>query len=198
MPVHTTVGILLAAGSGRRFDPDGLNNKLLQLLDNGVPVALQSARRLLDVLGNVVAVVQCPVLAAMLSDSGCHALMFADANRGMGASLACGVEYVAAQYPTARAVLVGLADMPFISAVTTGAVVDAIERGADIVQPVFKGAGGHPVGFSSRHFASLMALHGDTGARHLMQQFSVVQIPVDDPGIIQDVDYPSDLSSPEI
>ncbi|HEV7816123.1 MAG TPA: nucleotidyltransferase family protein, partial [Janthinobacterium sp.] len=39
-----TVGILLAAGRGRRFDPSGLQNKLLQPLAQGEPVVAASAR----------------------------------------------------------------------------------------------------------------------------------------------------------
>ena len=194
MPAQSTVGILLAAGFGRRFDPKGSENKLLQLLENGVPVAVQSAQHLLDVLTDVVAVVQCPALAKMLTDLGCHAVIFADADKGMGASLSFGVGWVLSQFPDARAVLVGLADMPFIDVATTDAVIKELERGVDIVQPVFNGDAGHPVGFSRRHFPALMALHGDTGARHLIREFPVLQIPVDDPGILQDVDYPSDLS----
>jgi molybdenum cofactor cytidylyltransferase len=38
------VGILLAAGRGRRFDPAGLRNKLLQPLADGEPVVVASAR----------------------------------------------------------------------------------------------------------------------------------------------------------
>lgn len=52
----TPVGILLAAGRGRRFDPSGTRNKLLQPLPNGEPVAVASARALLAVLPKVIAV----------------------------------------------------------------------------------------------------------------------------------------------
>jgi len=50
------VGILLAAGRGRRFDPAGLRNKLLQPLA-GEPVVVASARKLLAAVPHVVAVV---------------------------------------------------------------------------------------------------------------------------------------------
>lgn len=51
------VGILLAAGRGRRFDPSGERNKLLQALPGGEPVVVASAHALLAVLPRVIAVV---------------------------------------------------------------------------------------------------------------------------------------------
>ena len=39
-------GILLAAGRGRRFDPEGARNKLLQRLPGGELVVAASARTL--------------------------------------------------------------------------------------------------------------------------------------------------------
>jgi len=195
MSRQSTVGILLAAGFGRRFDPDGQQNKLLQLLDNGVPVAVQAARTQLQVLDQVVAVVQCATLAEKLAETGCHVLMFAQAHDGMGASLAHAMRHVVAQYPGAGSVLVGLADMPYIQVPTIASVMLELDRAADLVQPVFQQQGGHPVGFSSRHFAALLALQGDSGARRLLLEFPVVQLAVDDPGIIRDIDYPADLRS---
>ena len=52
------VGILLAAGRGRRFDPSGHRNKLLQPLAGGDAVVVASARALLAVVPNVIAVVR--------------------------------------------------------------------------------------------------------------------------------------------
>ena len=46
-------GVLLAAGYGSRFDPDGIHNKLLARLPDGTPVAHESAHRLLRVVPRV-------------------------------------------------------------------------------------------------------------------------------------------------
>ena len=68
----TVTGILLAAGRGRRFDPEGLRNKLLQPLA-GEPVVVHSARHLLAALPRVVAVVRedDDATAGLLSALGC-------------------------------------------------------------------------------------------------------------------------------
>jgi molybdenum cofactor cytidylyltransferase len=43
-------GVLLAAGYGSRFDPDGLHNKLLARMPDGGVVAHEAAHRLLLVV----------------------------------------------------------------------------------------------------------------------------------------------------
>ena len=66
-------GILLAAGLGSRFDPQGLQNKLLARLPDGTPVAYEAAHRLLLAVPNVLAIVRpgADALARVLNDAGC-------------------------------------------------------------------------------------------------------------------------------
>ncbi|MET3108993.1 molybdenum cofactor cytidylyltransferase [Oxalobacteraceae bacterium GrIS 2.11] len=188
-----SVGILLAAGRGQRFDPTGVRNKLTQVLDSGVAVAMQAAEKLRQVSGRLIVVVANAQMADQFIASGFNALVFPDAQCGMGASLAFAVSNVIAHEPHAHSVIVGLADMPFVQTNTIELIVEALQAGAEIVQPVYQQQAGHPVGFAKRHFPALMALTGDIGARHLLRKFPVVQISVDDPGIVQDIDYISDL-----
>ncbi|MCE7877990.1 MAG: nucleotidyltransferase family protein, partial [Betaproteobacteria bacterium PRO3] len=65
---NAPVGILLAAGSARRFGGD----KLLALLPDGTPVGVASARTLVAVLPRTVAVVRSgdDALADALADAG--------------------------------------------------------------------------------------------------------------------------------
>ncbi len=193
MPQHTTVGLLLAAGFGKRFDPDGVRNKLNALLESGTPVAVQAAQNLLSVLPDVIAVVRSPEMAKQLNQLGCRSLVFPHAEQGMGASLAYAVS--AANETGADSVVVALADMPYLRPATIQQIVAALSSGADIVQPVFQHQPGHPVGFSRQHFAALMALTGDVGARYLLREFPVMQIAVEDPGVVRDIDYLTDLRS---
>lgn len=189
MSSHITVGILLAAGRGQRFDPTGARNKLTEPLSSGVPIAVQAALTLRSELSRVIAVVRDPELAAQLRDCGCDAYVFSGAADGMGASLAHAMHFVA----SADSVLVGLADMPFIAASTIARIAQALAAGADIVQPYFETQPGHPVGFARRHFNALMQLSGDIGARQLLRQFPVQPIAVDDVGIVRDIDFLTDL-----
>ncbi len=184
-------GVLLAAGFGSRFDPDGLHNKLLARLPDGTPVAHESAHRLLQVVPHVLAVVRpgSEALARLLNDAGCDVVFAPVAERGMGASLAAGVEASA----DAKGWIVALADMPRIAATTIEAVARAVDGGASLVAPFYQGQRGHPVGFGIEHRNALLALDGDTGAKSLLMSQHVTRLSVDDPGILRDVDTPEDL-----
>ncbi|OAJ53117.1 molybdopterin-guanine dinucleotide biosynthesis protein MobA [Paraburkholderia ginsengiterrae] len=184
-------GVLLAAGFGSRFDPDGLHDKLLARMPDGTPVAHESAHRLLWVVPRVVAVVRpgSEALARLLNDAGCEVVFAPRAERGMGASLAAGVEASA----DAEGWIVALADMPRIAATTIENVARTLDAGASLVAPFYQGQRGHPVGFGAEHRDALLALDGDTGAKSLLMSQLVTRLEVDDPGILRDVDTPEDL-----
>ncbi len=184
-------GILLAAGRGRRFDPTGSRNKLLQRLPDGELVVAASARLLLSCVPRVVAVVPPDDggVAAALRALGCELTVCLDADSGMGASLVhalgCALQ--------AEGWLVALGDMPFVAPSTPAALVDAVRDGAGIAVPVHAGRRGNPVAFAACHRAALLALGGDQGARRLLQAHPVHEVVVLDPGILRDIDTPADL-----
>jgi len=184
---HVT-GILLAAGYSRRYGA----NKLVQRLPDGTLVAVASARNLLAALPGAVAVVRAdvPELIETLARAGMRVVICDDAHLGMGATLACGVRASAA----ADGWVVALADMPFIRPETIRTVAAAIAGGADrIVAPRFGGERGHPVGFPARYGPELSLLSADEGARALVKRDGTRLIDVDDPGVVRDIDTPSDL-----
>jgi molybdenum cofactor cytidylyltransferase len=184
------VGILLAAGRGSRFDPDGVANKLLAPLPDGEAVVVASARHMLEVLARVVAV--CATdgdVAAMLRAAGCEVTICPDAAQGMGVSLAHAIRH---SLP-ASGWLVSLGDMPFVQPATIRALSDALSGGASIAAPVCQGRRGNPVGFGSAHLKALLALQGDEGARRIVSANAVTLVEVPDPGIFADIDLPGDL-----
>ena len=188
-------GILLAAGRGRRFDPAGRHNKLLQRLPDGELVVAASARKLLAVFPRVVAVVPPDDggVEDVLRQLGCEVTMCADADSGMGLSLAHAIRYSLPGQPPGQGWLVALGDMPFVAPSTLHALDAAIEDGAAIAAPLFEGRRGNPVAFGAQHRDDLLALDGDQGARRLLQTGPVAAIDVPDAGILRDIDYPSDL-----
>ncbi|SDE02861.1 molybdenum cofactor cytidylyltransferase [Massilia sp. PDC64] len=187
------VGILLAAGRGRRFDPAGQRNKLLQPLA-GATVVETSARKLLAATSRVVAVVP-PLDAGVgerLAALGCDVTVCTDADSGMAASLTHAIRHSLALQP--RAWLVALGDMPYVDPFTLRRLAEALTAGAGIAAPVLDGRRGNPVGFGAVHLDALLALSGDAGARRLLQAFPVTEVAVDDPGIFRDIDLPGDLT----
>ncbi|MES2760324.1 MAG: nucleotidyltransferase family protein [Pseudomonadota bacterium] len=186
------VGILLAAGRGRRFDPSGTRNKLLQTLAGGEPVVVASARAMLAVLPKVIAVVAPDDggVAGALRALGCDVTTCPDADQGMAHSLVHALRH---SLPEAQAWLVALGDMPQVRESTIRALADAVAAGAVIAAPLCGGRRGNPVAFGAACLPELLALRGDEGARHILQRHPVTPVDVDDPGIFQDIDQPSDL-----
>jgi molybdenum cofactor cytidylyltransferase len=184
------VGLLLAAGRGRRFDPTGIQSKLLQKLPTagGRTVLASAAARLAAALP--LCIVLRPDVPEQIAQIAEYPwVQCANADDGMAASLAYGVQQTA----DAAGWIIALADMPYVETSTIQALAAALRRGADIAAPVFQGRRGNPVGFSRMHLARLLALRGDQGARSLLQSFPVVEVALDDPGIHQDIDTVADI-----
>lgn len=189
------VGVLLAAGRGRRFDPLGQRNKLLQALPeaDGEPIVVASARKLLAAVETVIAVVPPDDggVGELLASLGCEVTVCADADSGMAASLVHALRHSLPHDPAAW--LVALGDMPRVAPATLRLLAEALAAGAPIVAPVMEGRRGNPVGFGRVHLDALLALSGDQGARRLLQTCPVSEVPVADLGIFQDIDTPADL-----
>jgi len=189
--VARIVGLLLAAGQGRRFGGD----KLLQALADGTPVAVAAARALKAACADSIAVLrpEQDALALLLEAEGLRVVRCAAARAGMGHSLAAGV----AASGDADGWVVALADMPRIRVATLRAVADAIAGAAPLAAPAYAGQRGHPVGFAARWRDALLALEGDEGARAILRQSaSLLEIvETDDLGVLQDVDTPADLAA---
>ncbi len=191
IPSSHCVGLLLAAGSGSRFDPTGAQDKLQQPLEESRSVAVCAAANLLAAVDRVVAVVRpgASVLALELALLGCEIVICEDAASGMASSLVTGLMHTA----DASGWVIALGDMPKVEPATITALVSAIEHGADIAVPTFHGVHGNPVAFAPTHLPYLLKLTGDHGARSLLQKFFVTEIIVEDPGVRIDIDTPADL-----
>jgi molybdenum cofactor cytidylyltransferase len=202
------VGILLAAGRGERFGGAKLLARVGPALNAradaptgdrspataGDYVGVMACRNLLSVLPRVVAVVRPDdaALAAALGAVGGRVVRCANADSGMGASLACGVLATT----DAAGWVVALGDMPWIESSTIARVAAAIAEGALVAAPFHRGQRGHPVGFGAGCRAALSALTGDDGAKSIVaaHRDSLARIDVDDAGALRDVDRPSDLA----
>ncbi len=191
MLLAVITGILLAAGSSSRFG----GNKLLHALADDTPIVIEACRNVSRVLSEVVAVVadEDGDLARLLAAEGVRVIPCDRAALGMGASIACGV----AASADADGWVITLGDMPFIRETSIRLVVDALTNGALLAAPEYRGKRGHPVGFGGHFRDDLLDLHGDVGARRLLETHTnnVMSIAVEDPGVLIDVDTPADMGS---
>lgn len=180
------VGVLLAAGMGRRFGAD----KRWHPLADGTPMAIEAARRLRAVCPISVAVIRPgdDALQRVLLEAGLQVTLCTDAALGMGHSLAAGVRAT----PDAAGWLVALADMPAIAPASYRVVRDALRHGAPLARSTHGGAAGHPVGFAAQFLDELIALQGDRGGKAILDAHRdlLTCCEVSDPGVLIDFDRP--------
>ncbi|AMN82347.1 nucleotidyltransferase family protein [Pseudomonas azotoformans] len=188
----TVTAIVLAAGQGSRFraEAGADQDKLLADcvgLDGVVRPVIEQV--LVNLPERVVRrwVVTSPDRADVIRLAeayGCDVLLLRSA--GMGDSIAAAV----AASGAADGWLVVLGDMPFIRSSSIERVIEGLEAGG-ISVPVQDGRYGHPVAFGQALGPGLMALTGGRGAKPLFAQATVWEVPVDDPGVLWDVDVPA-------
>jgi molybdenum cofactor cytidylyltransferase len=180
-------GVLLAAGFGTRFGA----HKLLAR-SGGRPLIAHSAAALTPCERRVAVVRgEDDTLQRELQAIGIACIVNPQPTRGMGYSIACAVR--ATSGSTGWCILP--ADMPWVRVATTGRIVEALRGGALLAAPFYRGRRGHPVGFAARFEQELSRLDGDAGGRLVLHRHAeaLTAIATDDPGVLRDVDSPSDL-----
>ena len=120
------------------------------------------------------------------------------AHLGMGHSLAAGIAGLDWDWA-----FVGLLDMPFVKVTTLLGLIEHARTlsAPGIIRPRLRQPGkdgipyGHPIGWHRRYFDALCQCTGDSGARDLLNLYKAdtLEVEVEDPGIVQDIDTPQDL-----
>lgn len=168
--------LLLASGQGRRFVASG-----------GAGSKLQARLGATTVLQHTLKAVRASGLPWHLEDRG---------HPGMGDSIAAAVRATA----TSPGWLVLPGDLPLIAPDSLRRVAQALARQA-VVRPHHRGVKGHPVGFSAACRAGLMALAGESGASSVLQAWQarggLLELALDDSGIVTDIDTLDDLARAE-
>ncbi len=196
-----TVGaVILAAGFGRRFSAleAGADKRLHALGSNTVAQTTVATYRRVFSQVRVVVRSDDNKLIKQLDDLDIEACIAKDAHKGMGHSLAAGFQNLPWRFA-----FVALLDMPFILASTLNTIkTHALEHPDRFIRPHYVDATGkrstafaHPIGIPSQYFSEVAESSGDTGAKRLLQAHVKLVLGLDfnDPGIIQDIDVPSDL-----
>jgi molybdenum cofactor cytidylyltransferase len=187
--------IVLAAGQGSRFRQVAGDDKDKLLVGCTARDGITVHSMIEQVLVNLPATLEKRVLVTtadrpqvirMAQAYGCEIVRIE--TTGLGDSIAAGV----AACSQLGGWLIMLGDMPFILPSSIEQVVAAIADDT-ISVPVHEGQYGHPVGFGRSFGPGLMALTGDQGAKSLFAQARVVEVAVEDRGVLWDVDTPEKL-----
>ncbi|RZI85328.1 MAG: nucleotidyltransferase family protein [Rubrivivax sp.] len=190
----SVAGLILAAGRSSRYGSDKRRARLpsgLSLLET----VLGTYRQVFDAL-MVVLPPDDAFGEGLCARHGAVVAVNRDVDQGMGRSLAVGVEAALAAWPNTTGIVVGLADMPLVSAEAVRAVKAQLMTSGQPVVPIFEGRLGQPRGLPRRLFPRLLGLTGDEGARGLVDWEQAIQLAVSCPGVLIDVDRPADLALP--
>ncbi len=193
-PADTVCGVLLAAGPARRWRASGSDDdKLMHPMADGTPVVVAAARALHEALPRCIAVVRADQdeVAEALDGCGLQVVRVPLGDLGMGHSLATAV--LASNW--AEGWVVTLGDMPWTQARSIAQVAAALRAGAPLVAPYYQGTRGHVLGFGASQRTELLHLSADLDVRELLNRHAdmIQSIPVDDPGVLVDVDLPDSL-----
>jgi len=172
MGARLPVVLVLASGRGERFIASGGSGSKLQALLGGRPV-----------LAHTLDAVRASGLPWHIEDAG---------HPGMGDSISAAVR--ATRDAPGWLVLPG--DLPLVQPATLRAVAQAL-AGAEAVVPTFAGQRGHPVAFAAPCREALSVLSGSKGAASVLRAHAVTELPVDDEGILVDIDTVDALADAE-
>lgn len=179
--------VVLAAGSSKRAGPV---NKLLARVE-GEAIVRRVARAATESGVSRVVVVtghEAERIRSALEGLDVAYVHNRRYDEGMSTSVRAGL---AAAGPVAGAVIC-LGDMPWVRADHIDALLDAFDpdEGRAVCVPVHERRRGNPVLWAAAFFPEMERLEGDQGARKLLEEHAdeVWEVPVDDPGVLRDVD----------
>jgi molybdenum cofactor cytidylyltransferase len=179
--------IILAAGRGTRFDA---GTKLLTLLDGKALVRHVAQAAIASMVEPVIVVTghRSGEIEAALDDLKPRFVSNPSYAEGMSTSLKAGFSELP---DDAEAAIILLGDMPLIGSSLIDTLVIAwreMGKPAALI-PTLNGRRGNPVILSRTLDGQIAELTGDTGAGPILRNRSdVVEYPVDEPSIFQDID----------
>ncbi len=184
--------IVLAAGRSSRMAP---RNKLLETVGGQAIVARVAGAAIASGADPVVVVTGFEAAGIAQALGGLNLVIvhnpaFAE---GLSTSLRTGLKALPADCDGA---LILLADMPEVELGDLHALIGAFTARDAICVPAQQGKRGNPILWGAAHFAEMMTLTGDFGAKRLLARHEghVIEVPVASSGIFADVDTLSDLA----
>ncbi len=186
--------IVLAAGQAARF---GQCKQLMRLGEKTlIEHVLDSVRQsrvddVVVVLGGYAAEIQ-----EQVGFSRERVIVNAEYADGMSTSIQAGLHALS---PSTEAAMIVLADQPFIASSTLDLLIDEYRRTKpSVVIPTYNGFRGNPVLVDKSLFPEMMGIRGDIGCRAIFGEHAehaewIARVPVDDRGVVTDIDTMEDF-----
>lgn len=113
-----------------------------------------------------------------------------DPSRGMLSSVQAALRVLAAA--SGRGALLWPVDVPFVTAATVQRLLSSdLTR---LTAPCYDGRGGHPLWLPAALYPEVLALPTSASLRTLRESHPLLRIPVEDPGVLRDLDTPADFT----
>ncbi|MBZ5554033.1 MAG: nucleotidyltransferase family protein [Acidobacteriia bacterium] len=184
------IGIILAAGESKRM---GTPKALLKIGD----------RPFINHIANQLEAAQLDLIYAVLGEKADLIQEVLDRNiivihnpnfrEGQISSLRTAIDKV--QYENCDGVIVALVDHPMVSTTVVSKLIESFYQSKKrIIIPTHTGKRGHPVLYSREVFAEILEAPPDQSAKaiRLENLEETLEVEVDDPGILVDIDTPQD------
>lgn len=185
--------VVLAAGASRRM---GTPKQLLRISGETIlertlnNVRASEVAEIVLVLGHAAESVE-----KEISTEQIRVVRNQDYQQGMGTSLRTGLAAVSAD---ASAAVIVLADQPFVRPETLNRLIACHQESkSQIIIPMYQGFRGNPVLLDLSVFEEVKDLNGDVGCRAIFGDHTagIRKLPVDDAGILLDIDSRSDFET---
>ncbi len=187
--------IVLAAGTSSRM---GSPKPLLTL--GGRPLLERVLETVRDTQVDDIVVVlghEADRVRDSVSFDGARAVVNPAYTDGMSTSLRAGVR---AADPRSDGLLIVLGDQPFVESATINRLIERRNGShAKILIPTYEGARGNPVLLDRSLSEDVQSIRGDQGCRAIFGHHAdgILEVPVDDPGILVDLDTPEQITLAE-
>jgi molybdenum cofactor cytidylyltransferase len=194
-PIESNIAIIIpAAGASRRLGSPK------QLLKWGSSTLLSHAMKTAEELDQkeivVVLGAHYDKIRSEIDDNSIQILKNEDWKKGLGSSIAVGVEYLLNAKDDYDAVLIMLADQPLITALYLKAMIEKfkVDQNQIVTTGYESGKHGVPAVFGKKYFNDLSALTGDRGAGELIKKSASFVTSIGVTPAISDVDTEEDYN----
>tara|TARA_Y100000590_G_scaffold467330_1_gene645860 strand:+ start:899 stop:1480 length:582 start_codon:yes stop_codon:yes gene_type:complete len=185
--------ILLAAGQSKRMLGE---NKLIKDV-KGIPLIKCALNNILKSNVNEIIIIlgyQNETIEKLIDKTSRVKFVFnSNYKEGISSSIKKGIKNLSEKN---EAFFISLGDMPSINYNTYNQLIK-YSKDKKVIVPLFKGQKGNPVLFPKSFEKKLLSIEGDSGAKKMLEinKKEVLNLEIDDPGIIKDLDVPSDFNS---
>lgn len=183
--------LILAAGASRRMN--GIKQILAFNENTLLGIAINEAKNVQAECVYCILGANAEKIESIISFDGVEKIYNDNWEQGIGSSISKGVEFITEKSPETDAILIVLADQPFVNAkYLNQLIVQYQQKATKIIATNYNNKAGVPAIFPKKYFEELSQLTGDNGAKLILKKMDNVELSTESVDTF-DIDYPSDI-----